>query len=40
MNTAPKPVLEAELFAGKDWKEVVSPDGVTTLVSQFRRVTP
>jgi hypothetical protein len=29
-------VLEAEIFAGRSWTPVVSPDGVESLVVQLR----
>jgi hypothetical protein len=34
---APRRVIERELFAGRDWREEVSPDGVTVQVAQLGR---
>jgi hypothetical protein len=36
----PRHVLERELFAGSDWQQVVSPDGVVTQVARLGRATP
>jgi len=33
----PRQVIERELFAGCDWHEEVSPDGVVVQVTQLRR---
>ena len=33
---APKKVIEAELFAGRKWASVASPDGVAVLVAGLR----
>jgi hypothetical protein len=34
----PQRVIERELFAGREWHEQVSPDGVAIQVTRFRRV--
>jgi hypothetical protein len=34
---APRHVLERELFAGRDWHQEISPDGVVVQVTQLRR---
>jgi hypothetical protein len=31
----PRKAIEVELFAGRDWQEVVSPSGVTSYVSRL-----
>ena len=33
----PRDVIDAELFAGRDWTPVVSPDGVTCMIASWRR---
>jgi hypothetical protein len=33
----PQIVIEREIIAGRDWKSVVSPDGVTCEVTRYRR---
>jgi hypothetical protein len=33
----PQIVIEREIIAGRDWKSVVSPDGVTCEVARYRR---
>lgn len=32
----PRPVLEIEIFAGRDWRESISADGVTSQLSMLR----
>ena len=33
----PSHVIESECYAGREWKSVVSPDGVPALVTRWRR---
>jgi hypothetical protein len=33
----PAKVIESECYAGREWKSVVSPDGVKTLVARWRK---
>ena len=36
----PRHVIEAEIIAGREWREVVSPDGVRCYVTSLRRPAP